>query len=306
LLVLGDYAQGWRLFEWRWKNARKLHIDAPRKFRQPLWLGADSLQGRRILLWSEQGLGDTLQFCRYVRLVAERGAEVILEVQAPLQELLATLDGVSRLVVSGVELPDFDYQCPLMSLPLAFGTTVHSVPAPLAYIRSDPALAGYWRSRLGARTRPRIGLVWSGSKHYAADQMRSVPLAEWVRHLPGEFEYFCLQKDIREADRQALAANPWVTACEDEFAGFSHTAALIMELDLVISVDTSIAHLSAALGRRTWLLQRHNPDWRWMLEREDTPWYPTMRLYRQRQAGDWHSVFERVAADLRREFAARG
>ncbi|MFI5003245.1 MAG: glycosyltransferase family 9 protein, partial [Reyranellales bacterium] len=292
--------------EWRWKNADKLFMGAPRNFRQPLWLGQESLAGRRILIWSEQGLGDTLQFCRYLKLVAERGAEVIFEVQAPLLGLLATLDGVSRLVASGSALPEFDTHCPLMSLPLAFGTTLETVPASPAYIRSDADLVAFWRGRLGARTRPRIGLVWSGNKNYAADQMRSVRLADWALQLPREFQYFCLQKDIRDADRQALSAHPWIAGLEEKFAGFTCTAALITQLDLVISVDTSITHLSAALGQRTWLLEGFTPDWRWLLGREDSPWYPTVRLYRQPQEGDWHSVFTRIAADLRREFGARG
>jgi tetratricopeptide (TPR) repeat protein len=297
LLLCGDYAAGWPEFEWRWKNADKLSMGEPRRFRQPLWHGEQSLQGRRILIWSEQGLGDTLQFCRYVKIVAGLGAEVIFEVQAPLLELAANLDGARQLVANGSALPDFDYQCPL--------TTLQTVPAATAYIRSDPAKVAYWRDQLDGRTRPRVGLVWSGNKNYGADARRSVRLAEWIAHLPRDLEYFCLQKDIRDADMQTLAANPWIGTCDDEFAGFAYTAALITELDLVISVDTSIAHLSAALGQRTWLLEGFNPDWRWMMEREDSPWYPTLRLYRQPRAGDWPTVFARVAADLQRELGQR-
>ncbi len=302
LLLRGDYASAWPEFEWRWRNADKLSMGPPRLFRQPLWLGGQNLRGKRVLLWSEQGLGDTLQLCRYVKMVADLGAEVIFEVQAPLLRLLANLDGVSHIVASGGALPDFDYHCPLMSLPLAFRTTLQTVPAPPAYIRSDPAQVAYWRGQLGPKTAPRIGLVWSGNRNYGADEMRSVRLAEWIAHLPRDCRYFCLQKDIRDADRQALAANPWIATCDDEYAGFAYTAALITELDLVLSVDTSIAHLSAALGQRTWLLEGYNPDWRWMMEREDSPWYPSIRLYRQPQVGDWHSVFARIAADLRRGF----
>ena len=300
LLLQGRLAEAWPLWEWRWAKAAKLGLGEPRRFAQPQWRGQEPVAGRRLLLWCEQGLGDTLQFCRYATLAAARGAQVILEVQAPLTGLLAGLAGVQRIVAHGSALPDFDLHCPLLSLPLAFGTTLDSVPAPVSYLRSDPALTEFWRQRLGARSRPRVGIVWSGNSAHGNDRNRSVPLADWIGWLPREFDYFCLQKDIREADRRTLAANPWIAVSEDAHAGFDYTAALIGELDLVASVDTSIAHLAGALGRTVWLLLPHSPDWRWMLEREDTPWYPSMRLFRQPAAGDWRSVYERIAVELRR------
>jgi tetratricopeptide (TPR) repeat protein len=303
LLVLGNHAEGWPLWEWRWANAARLGLGEPRRFRQPQWLGQESVAGKRLLLWCEQGLGDTLQFCRYAELVAARGAQVTLEVQAPLCGLLATLPGVQKVVPHGGALPDFDLHCSLMSLPAAFGTTQSTIPARVGYLRSDPALAAFWRQRLGPRSRPRIGLVWSGSSAYANDVNRSVPLADWIAWLPREFDYFCLQRDIRAADLRTLAANPWIATCEEEYAGFDYTAALIGELDLVASVDTSIVHLAAGLGQHTWLLQAYNPDWRWMLEREDSPWYPTLRLFRQPAAGDWRSVYQRIAEELRRRYS---
>lgn len=302
LLMLGDFATGWRLYEWRWKNAARLGLGDPQRFTEPSWLGSGSLAGKRVLVWCEQGLGDTLQFCRYVQRVAELGAQVIFEVQRPLAGLLASLDGVSEVVPNGDPVPPFDHHCPLLSLPLAFGTTLQSVPAPIGYVRSDPAKVAQWRARLGPRAKPRIGLAWSGSKAYAADDRRSVPLADWIPHLPREFEYFCLQKDIRDADRHTLGGTRWIVTQPDELAGFSDIAALMMELDVVLSVDTSIAHLAGALGRRTWLLQAQPPDWRWMLEREDTPWYPTVRLFRQPAVGDWQRVFVRIAAELHGHF----
>ena len=304
LLLLGDYAAGWPAHEWRWKTRATRAFSDREPLPEPLWLGREDIRGRRILLWSEQGLGDTLQFCRYAELVAARGAQVILEVQAPLVGLLRGLAGVSQLVARGAPLPRFDLHCPLMSLPLACGTTLDSVPARVGYVHSDPARVAFWRERLGPRSRPRIGLVWSGNSSYGNDINRSVPLADWIASLPREFDYFCLQRDIREADLRTLATNPWIATCEEEYAGFDYTAALIGELDLVASVDTSIAHLAAALGQRTWLLQAYNPDWRWMLEREDSPWYPTLRLFRQPAAGDWHSVYQRIGVELRGYFGA--
>jgi hypothetical protein len=301
-LFLGDFESGWRGFERRWENAQRLSIGDRRNFQQPLWLGEESIAGKRLLLYSEGGLGDTLQFCRYAALSTARGATVLLEVQAPLLDLLADLEGVSQLIAAGSPLPPFDYQCPLMSLPLAFKTTPDTIPAPTKYLHSDPAKVAQWRTRLGERTRPRIGLVWSGNPKNTIDQRRSIRLADWIAHLPPEFEYYCLQKGVREADQEALDSSPLIFSFDDDSLDFASTAALCECMDVVISVDTSIAHLSGALGQRTWVLLSFTPDWRWMLDRNDSPWYPTVKLYRQKAVGDWNEVFTRVAADLHREF----
>jgi tetratricopeptide (TPR) repeat protein len=302
LLFRGDFENGWRGYEWRWKNARRLSIGEPRNFTQPLWLGEESIAGKRLLLYSEGGLGDTLQFCRYAASSAALGATVLLEVQAPLVGLLSNLEGVSQLIAAGNDLPPFDYQCPLMSLPLAFKTSLGSVPAASKYLHSDTAKVAHWRTQLGERSRPRIGLAWSGNPNNWIDHRRSIRLADWVAHLPSEFQYFCLQKQIREADRAVLDSNPFIASFDDESLDFADTAALCECMDVVISVDTSLAHLSGALGRRTWLLLPFNPDWRWLLDRDDSPWYPSMTLYRQKAAGDWNGVFDRVAADLHQAF----
>lgn len=304
-LYLADFDEGWKGYEWRWKHAQRLSIGKPRNFRQPLWLGEEPIAGKRLLLYGEGGLGDTLQFCRYAAPCAALGASVILEVQPALLELLAPVEGVSQVIAAGSALPPFDYQCPLMSLPLAFKTTLGSIPAPTRYVRSDQAKVAQWRTRLGEPNRPRIGLVWSGNPNNAIDQRRSIRLADWVAHLPPQFQYFCLQKDIRETDRSALDSSPLITSFDDDSLDFANTAALCECMDLVISVDTSIAHLSGALGRRTWILLPFAPDWRWMRDRTDCPWYSTVELYRQSAAGDWNDVFTRVAADLHREFAVR-
>jgi tetratricopeptide (TPR) repeat protein len=302
LLFQGNFARGWAGFEWRWKNAQRLAIGAPRNFPQPLWLGEAPIAGKRLLLYREQGLGDTLQFCRYATLCAAEGATVLLEVQASLVDLLANLEGVSQVIATGGVLPPFDYQCPLMSLPLAFNTTLDTIPAPPKYLHNDTAKVARWRTLLGERTRPRIGLVWSGNANNPIDERRSIRLADWVAHLPPEFQYFCLQKDVREADRAVLASSPVIFSYDDDLLDFANTAALCECLDIVISVDTSLAHLSGALGRRTWVLLPFTADWRWLRDREDSPWYPSMKLYRQKAFGDWNEVFARVAADLRREF----
>jgi tetratricopeptide (TPR) repeat protein len=303
LLQAGNYAAGWPAYEWRWKNAARLFMGAPRAFREPLWLGGDDLAGKRILIFCEQGLGDTLQYCRYVNLVADLGAEVIFEVQAPLVSLLARLPGVSRVLTAGSALPPFDCQCPLLSLPLAFKTTLQNVPATTPYIYADPDRVALWQSRLGARTRPRIGLVCTGSKGYGNDKNRSIALAEWAARLPRDFDYVCLQKEYRDADLAALQANPWIANYAAEQKDFSDAAALVEAMDLVISVDTAVAHLAGAMGKPTWRLLPVTSDWRWMLDREDSPWYPSLRLYRQQEVGDWSGVFARFTADLLREFA---
>lgn len=300
LLLSGDYENGWLNYEWRWKNADRLSLTEARTFGEPIWLGKESVAGKRLLIYAEQGLGDALQFCRFATAVADMGATVMLEVQAPLANLLASVEGVSRVIADGSPLPEFDYRCPLLSLPLALRTTIDTIPAATPYVRSDAAKVAWWSKRLGDRGRPRIGLCWSGNPKQGNDHNRSTRLADWIDHLSPEFRYVCLQKDIRPADEEILAANPWISRFDDELHDFSDTAALCECLDLVISVCTSVAHLSGALGRPTWVLIPFNPDWRWLLDRDDSPWYPTAKLYRQQTSGDWNGVFARVAADLRK------
>jgi TPR repeat/Tetratricopeptide repeat len=302
LLFTGDWGNGWRGFEWRWKNAHRLSIGEARNFTQPLWIGEESIDGKRLLLYSEGGLGDTIQFCRYAAMCSALGATVLLEVQTPLLGLLADLQGVSQLIASGSELPPFDYQCPLMSLPLAFKTTLVTIPATPKYLHADKTKIAHWRTLLGERNRPRIGLAWSGNPNNPIDQSRSIQLAECLASLPADCQYFSLQKHVREADRAALDSNPALVSFGEDLLDFVSVAALCECMDLVISVDTSLAHLSGALGLRTWVLLPFTPDWRWLRDRSDSPWYPTVKLYRQKLAGDWHEVFTRVAADLHREF----
>jgi tetratricopeptide (TPR) repeat protein len=296
LLLSGDFEKGWKEYEWRWRR-EKAYIEK-RVFAQPLWLGKESLQDKAILLYSEQGLGDAIQFGRYARMVADLGAKVILEVKDPLISVMRSLDGVATLVEKGAALPAFNFHCPLLSLPLAFNTRLDSIPAPTRYLNSDPDKLAKWRETLGERRLPRIGLVWSGNAQHSNDRKRSVPLADLLARLPTSCEYVSLQRDVREGDMHYLKTHPALRHFGEELKDFGDTAALCELMDVVISVDTSVAHLSGALGRPTWILLPFNPDWRWLTGRDDTPWYPSAKLYRQPKPGDWAGVFSRLGTDL--------
>lgn len=302
LLLLGDFKRGWREYEWRWTR----DPDGARRFIQPLWLGESTLEGRTILLHSELGLGDTLLFCRYTKRVASLGAKVILETQAPLLPLLAGLEGVTQAVARDTPLPAFDCHCPLMSLPLAFKTDLDTVPADIPYLHSDPARVAVWRERVAPeRTRPRVALVWSGSGKLKNDR-RSMPLAEILKVTGDWAEWVSLQTDVRESDIALLSSRADVRELGSQLKDFADTAAAIELIDLLVTVDTSIAHVAGAMGKPVWImLPRSAHDWRWMLEREDSPWYPTARLFRQQAEGDWADVVARVRAELIRAFASR-
>jgi tetratricopeptide (TPR) repeat protein len=295
LLLLGDYEAGWEGHEWRWRlEERKAQAV---RFAQPLWLGQESLQGRTILLQSEQGYGDVIQFARYVRKVAERGGRVVFEAFPPLAPLMAGLAGAGQVVRRGDPLPSFDLHCPVMSLPLALGEP-KPLAEPIPYIEADPERVRAWTERLGPRRSPRVGLVGSGSRTHRKDLLRSIPFEILAAKLPAGPDYHLLQKDVREADRAALAGRPDVAIWDEALGDFGDTAALCELMDVVVSVDTSVAHLAGALGRPVWVLLPVEPDWRWGLDRETTPWYPQMRLYRQTALKDWSDPLDRVARDL--------
>lgn len=294
-LINGDFELGWLKHEWRWKTDT---FTSPfRGFPQPLWLGNAPLQGKTILLHAEQGFGDTLQFCRYSRQVAALGATVVLEVQPALMSLLSQLEGVDRWVEAGAPLPQFDYQCPLLSLPLAFHTTLATIPVG-PYLSAAPDQVQTWRDRLGTRTRPRVGLAWSGNASHVNDRKRSLPLAQIVPLLTENLQFISLQKELRIGDQATLDQYPEIFDPRDQLGDFADTAALISVLDLVITVDTAVAHLAGALGKPVWLLLSAAPDWRWLYERDDSPWYPSARLFRQAIASDWDSVIGKVALAL--------
>jgi Flp pilus assembly protein TadD len=300
LLARGDMPAGWEEHEWRWKTPQL--APSRRDLAQPQWRG-EAAEGRTLLIHAEQGLGDTLQFCRYAPLAAARGLRVILEVQKPLMRLLGSLSGVDRLAALGEATPQFDLHCPMLSMPLALGTTITTIPGDVPYLRADAAQVAIWRTRLAALENcgPRIGLVWAGNprKHLLAaaaiGRQRSIapdrlaPLFE----LPG-LHFFSLQKD----GPTAPAHFPLIDFM-DEMEDFADTAALIANLDLIISVDTAAAHLAAAMGKPVWLLNCFDPCWRWLVGRRDSPWYSGLHLYRQPQPGDWDSVVAEITRDLR-------
>jgi Tfp pilus assembly protein PilF len=302
-LLQGNFALGWPEYEWRnlIEEAKGL---APRKHPAPVWSGESSLQGARIILYAEQGLGDTLQMCRYTASVAALGAGVILEVQPPLRELLMSLPGVSQLVPAGSALPAADFQCSLMSLPAAFKTTLDTIPHQIPYVHADSEKVAGYRTMFGPQTRPRVGLAWSGNPNHRNDRHRSIAFSQLLEHLPASCEYFCVQTQIRDSDRQTLRSQSACTIHEPPLETFTDTAALLETLDVLICVDTSIAHLSGAMGRPTWILLPYLPDWRWLLDRKDSPWYPTATLYRQSAPNDWDGVLRRVASDLISEIRA--
>jgi Flp pilus assembly protein TadD len=296
-LLRGDFEQGLPEFEWRWRDAQL--AGARRDFAAPQWQGDTDPAGRTVLVHAEQGLGDTLQFARYAPLLAARGARVVLEVQPPLRDLLRTLPGGAEVIARGDALPDVDLHCPLLSLPLAFGTRLESIPAPVGYLQAEPARVARWQARLGPAPGPRIGLVWSGNPDHNNDRNRSLPLAA-LRPLfrPG-MEFVSLQPQVRAGDQEEMRSGPpALRHFGDELQDFADTAALASLVDLVIAVDTAGAHLAGALGRPLWLLLPWLPDWRWLLDRDDSPWYPTARLFRQPRAGDWASVIATVARSL--------
>jgi Flp pilus assembly protein TadD len=298
LLIAGRLEQGWRRYEARWRTPER---SAPTPaFAAPRWSG-EPLAGRTLLLHAEQGLGDTLQFCRYAALTGD-GGRVILQVQPALVRLMASLPGEREVIAQGQPPPAFDLQCPLLSLPGVFGTTLETIPAQVPYLAPDPAAADAWRRRLAALPGLKVGLVWAGNPRKgnammaAADMRRSLALSRLapLATVAG-VSFVSLQKG--EAASQAASPPPGMALYDvtGELDDFADTAALVEALDLVISVDTSVVHLAGALGKPTWLLNRYDTCWRWLHDRDDSPWYPTLRQFRQPEPGDW----ERVIACVR-------
>jgi tetratricopeptide (TPR) repeat protein len=302
-LLIGDFARGWPQYEARWDTVQL--EDYKRNFTKPQWHGGNDIAGT-ILIHAEQGFGDTLQFCRYVPRVAARGGHVIFEVQPPLRELMRTLPGVEQIVAAGEPLPDFDLHCPLLSLPLAFGTELETIPGETPYLRAPQDRSAAWRARCGEHDRVRVGLVWAGNPRkevphaHRVDRLRSItfdrlaPLFDIVG-----CAFYSLQKGDSAATQLRVSALRYhVTDWTDELNDFSDTAALIENLDLVIAVDTAVAHLAGALGKPFWLMNRDNTCWRWLLDRDDSPWYPAARLFRQDATRNWGDVIACVAAAL--------
>jgi tetratricopeptide (TPR) repeat protein len=307
LLLLGRFQQGWRLHEWR----KKLEgLKATRSFPKPLWLGKENIAGKTLFIWWEQGFGDTIQFCRYAKLVEARGAKVVISVQKPLHGLLKQISPTIEIINQDDVPHNFDYNCPLLSLPLAFGTTLETIPANIPYLKADVEKSLFWREKLGEKNKPRVGLVWSGGfrpnqpEVWSVNSRRNIPLAKLAALKNPYIEFYSLQKgQPAESELTKLRRNNWggpdIIDFTSELNDFSDTAALIDNLDLVISVDTSTAHLAGAMGKPVWILNRFDSCWRWLLDRNDSPWYPSAKLFRQQQIGNWAGVIDQVKDELR-------
>ncbi len=300
LLMHGDYEKGWKEYEWR----KKIAGYRGRNFTQPSWDVSD-ISGRTIFLYSEkgyEGFGDTIQFIRYAALIAERGAKVVVECQKELTSLLRNVNGVEQVISYGETLPEFDLHCPYLSLPAVFKTTIGSIPSKTPYITADPGLVQKWRDRIRQDSSAfKTGLVWAGNLGHPRSQYRSCSLDQFspLAQLDG-ITLYSLQKGEAATMVKNPPAGMKVVDYTEDFNDFSDAAALMENLDLVISVDTAAAHLAGALGKPVWTLLPFVPEWRWLLNREDSPWYPTMRIFRQPSPGDWNSVIARLADELRK------
>jgi tetratricopeptide (TPR) repeat protein len=293
----GDFARGWKDYEWRWRQgdlaARR------RNFSAPLWLGEAPIAGKTILLHAEQGFGDTLQFVRYAPFVARTGARVVLECQPELKALLSGAEGVAEIVARGDTLPSFDTHCPLLSLPFAFGTRLDIIPNTVPYLKPPEQRLRQWAKRLADLSEPLVGLVWAGSAAHVNDHNRSMALSALTPILAqADFQFVSLQKDVAAADRALLSQFSNVIDMGRELLDFADTAGVVAQLDLLVTVDTSVAHLAGALGKPVALLLPFSPDFRWLLDRADSPWYPTMRIFRQCAVGDWVEPIERLRGEL--------
>ena len=296
LLTRGDYRRGFEEYEWRW---RRTGMPAHKSRGRPLWLGEYPLARKTILLHAEQGLGDTIQFARYVPVLAAGGANVVLEVQPELTALMARLKGVAKIIARGEAPPPFDVHCPLGSLPLALKTEPSTVPADIPYLSADDAHLAKWSARLGPRERPRIAIAWSGNASHLNDRNRSIPFAKLAPLFSIPAQFISIQRDVRSEEAAALAGETRVTHVGAELESFADTAAVIAQCDLVIAVDTAVAHLAGALGRPLWVLLPFAPDWRWTLDGESSPWYPTARCSVRSALGDWDAVIARVGEALK-------
>ena len=295
-LAMGDFKRGFQEYESRWENDQL----KPAKLvsSEPLWLGQESLAGKTILLWAEQGFGDTIQFLRYVPLVAKSAGLTILRVPTPLLSLAQTLDCPVSIITFSDPLPPHNFNCPLMSLPLAFGTTLESVPSDVPYLNAKADQVENWRNQLGPGTRLRIGLVWAGRRRAPVNRTRDMGLEVFDPLTRLDVEIISLQKEIPDQDKRVIESMPKITCLGDKLSDFADTAAVIENLDMVIGVDSAVAHLAGAQGKPVWIMLRHSGEWRWLLERSDSPWYPTAQLFRQKKPGDWAGVVSDITQQL--------
>jgi lipoprotein NlpI len=303
-ILLGEYEQGWKEYEWGWQCGER---GETRKYVQPKWLGDESIAGKTILIHPEQGFGDLIQFCRYVPMLEKLGAKVLLEAPASLVELMATLSPTVTVIKQGEPLPAFDIVCPVMSLPFALKTTLETIPAKTPYLSVNDAKKQYWQEKLGTRNKPRIGIVWSGSMTNKIDNnpcaRRNIPLEQLKPLFELPFEFHVIQKDIRPEDQPILETLSQLHCHQEELKNFADTAAIIQEMDLVISVCTSVAHLSGALGHKTWVMLPYSADYRWMLNEKYSLWYPSVELIRNKEIGDWSDVIQKTIQQIKTDFS---
>lgn len=296
-ILKGEYEEGWQLYEYR-RYKQDLKGSYP-IYEQPLWLGQESIADKTLYIYPEQGLGDFIQFCRYVPLVENLGARVVLKVPNALYATIKTMGLNARIVRNDEKVDEFDFHCPIMSLPLAFKTTVETIPNKIPYFFSDPFKRDYWQRKFAyASNSLKVGLVWSGSKDHKKDHDRSLRLEQLAPILDLPVTFYSMQKEVRQQDKITLSKFDHIQQYHEELNDFSDTAAMVDCLDLIISVDTSVAHLAGAMGKNVWILISYLPDYRWMLDREDTPWYPTASLFRQANVGDWDSAILNVRKAL--------
>lgn len=299
-LRMGDFEPGWLHSEWRLQRWRELGWKD--EYTGTRWTGTEPIAGRTMLIHSEQGLGDTIQFSRYAPMVAKLGAHVILEVQPPLVPLLEGLADVT-VVARGTELPPYDLYCPLLTVPMILKTDLSHIPTPLVPAEADKTRRTRWTTLLGAHEKARVGIAWSGNASHVDDYKRSLPLATFAQVLCDEVSWISLHKDVRDTDKAALKSLPQIADFADQQDDFLDALAICEQLDLVITIDSSLAHLAATMGKPVWLLLCHNADWRWLSDRADCPWYQNVRLYRQEAPGDWAGLLQRVKADVQTRFA---
>jgi len=297
LLQMGQFERGWRQYEWRKKRAEP--HSSVRSYPQPLWLGDEDIAGKILFVYWEQGLGDPIQFYRYAKLAETCGAKIVLSVQRPLVELLKQNSPTIQIINENEVPTDFDYHCPLLSLPLALRTTLETIPAQHHYIKANDGLRSAWSTRLPLKTKPIIGVVWSGTASNRILRDRSIVLKKFLAICSMDAHWIGLQKEIGEEDLAALRKDGRIAFFGDDLKDFCDTAALLDLMDMVITIDTSVAHLAGAMGKPVWILLPYNADWRWLLDRNDTPWYPCARLFRQQEIANWTGVIDQVKSELR-------
>ena len=298
-LALGDFETGWQQFEWRWKTAqlKPFRLNSP----APLWLGQFPLHDKTILLWAEQGFGDTIQFSRFVSMVSKTAKQVILRLPTPLTSLMHTLDGNIQIIDEENVVPEHDTQSPLLSLALVFKINQTNIPADVPYISADDTDIKKWQKKLKSFKKFKVGIVWAGRQYGLINHTRDIALSDFHGLTELNIDLIGLQKEIPQADKQSLSSFPKSITIGERLEDFNDTAGLITNLDLVISVDSAVAHLAGAMGKPTWLLLRNQGEWRWLENHSESPWYPKHRIFRQKTANHWADLIQEVVQQLRKK-----